>query len=398
MSNLLVLNLTIACILIVIVSFVILYVYRDHKFVNNKSKDISKFTFFCILFTSGLDIGLIMFPLMEFKQYSEPQYLNINPLSLEIGFWGGAVWIFYFITTFYFSFVEPKIKIFDSRYMKIIMSVLMLLTCAFTAKLFVDFFKFYMPASIVGSYPEFFTHEKIIIYTIIILTFSMLSALSVNFIKIVSFLSIIFFGGLILWGIAIVSSIYSLHGYFNDIIMALEGYVENIDKFITPMNSYHQFYLFWWFSWSLMIGRFVSEFVPKGTTPLQLFLFMVVVPTIPLSLWFGVLYVFYTSGHTISLMYLILMSVVGILFVINSFDSILRVSANLIESSLSTFSYKKALLLAYVLLILFFIGYAGFQSNEGFIKIDYTGTLSIVLLYYLLYRTVKYFIKLKVDK
>jgi hypothetical protein len=147
-----------------------------------------------------------------------------------------------------------------------------------------------------------------------------------------------------------------------------------------------------------MIGRFVSEFVPKGTTPLQLFLFMVVVPTIPLSLWFGVLYVFYTSGHTISLMYLILMSVVGILFVINSFDSILRVSANLIESSLSTFSYKKALLLAYVLLILFFIGYAGFQSNEGFIKIDYTGTLSIVLLYYLLYRTVKYFIKLKVDK
>ena len=65
------------------------------------------FTFIAILFTSGLDVGLIMFPLaFDFPLYAdtatEPAYGFTNPLALEFGFWGFLIWTFYFLTTFYF--------------------------------------------------------------------------------------------------------------------------------------------------------------------------------------------------------------------------------------------------------------------------------------------------------
>ena len=50
------------------------------------------FTFIAILFTSGLDVGLIMFPLTEFAGYADisasPEYAFTNPLAIEFGFWG----------------------------------------------------------------------------------------------------------------------------------------------------------------------------------------------------------------------------------------------------------------------------------------------------------------------
>ena len=72
------------------------------------------FTFIAILFTSGLDVGLIMFPLVDFEVYaSEAAYGFANPLAIEFGFWGFLVWGFYFLTTFYFCIVEPKLKLFE---------------------------------------------------------------------------------------------------------------------------------------------------------------------------------------------------------------------------------------------------------------------------------------------
>ncbi len=55
----------------------------------------SLFTFIAILFTSGLDVGLIMFPLVDFQVYAtETPYAFSNPLALEFGFWGFLVWDF----------------------------------------------------------------------------------------------------------------------------------------------------------------------------------------------------------------------------------------------------------------------------------------------------------------
>ena len=62
--------------------------------------------FMAILVTSGLDVGLIMFPLTEFPVYeTETAYGFTNSLAIEFGFWGFLVWGFYFLTTFYFCVV-----------------------------------------------------------------------------------------------------------------------------------------------------------------------------------------------------------------------------------------------------------------------------------------------------
>ena len=107
----------------------------------------SLFTFIAILFTSGLDVGLIMFPLVDFESYaSEPVYSFANPLAFEFGFWGFLVWAFYFLTTFYFCIVEPKLKLFEIPAIKFTNNVVIIGTCAFTGYLFL----IYLPDYIAG--------------------------------------------------------------------------------------------------------------------------------------------------------------------------------------------------------------------------------------------------------
>ena len=72
--------------------------------------------FMALLFTPGLDVGLIMMPLTEFPRYArEPVYAFANPLAIAFGFWGFLVWGFYFLTTFYFLAVEPHVGCSRSR-------------------------------------------------------------------------------------------------------------------------------------------------------------------------------------------------------------------------------------------------------------------------------------------
>ena len=67
-----------------------------------------------------MDVGLIMFPLVNFQIYKvEQAYEFANPLAFEFGFWGFLVWGFYFLTTFYFCIVEPKLKLFEIPAIKI---------------------------------------------------------------------------------------------------------------------------------------------------------------------------------------------------------------------------------------------------------------------------------------
>ena len=105
------------------------------------------FTFIAILFTSGLDVGLIMFPLVDFETYAnEPEYGFSNPLALEFGFWGFLVWGFYFLTTFYFCIVEPRLKLFQIPAIKFTNNIVIIGTCAFTGYLFLV----YLPSYIEG--------------------------------------------------------------------------------------------------------------------------------------------------------------------------------------------------------------------------------------------------------
>ncbi len=104
------------------------------------------FTFVAILFTSGLDVGLIMFPLTEFGGYAEdPAYAFANPLAIEFGFWGFRIWAFYFLTAFYFCVIEPRVKFFEIPAVKIINNIVIIGTCAFTASLFLVYLPSYIP-------------------------------------------------------------------------------------------------------------------------------------------------------------------------------------------------------------------------------------------------------------
>ena len=103
----------------------------------------------------------------------------------------------------------------------------------------------------------------------------------------------------------------------------LSGYLANLDRFILPINEYHGFYLSWWFAWSIMIGQFVARFV-NGMAAWKLLFAILIVPSIPIALWFSVLFGYFASGMPVSDSITLLMIIVGILFVINSLDSLTR--------------------------------------------------------------------------
>ena len=113
------------------------------------------FTFMAILFTSGLDVGLIMFPLTEFPVYADlkasPEYGFTNPLAIEFGFWGFLIWAFYFLTTFYFCIIEPKVKFFEIKIVKWINNFVIITTCALTGYLFLINLPWYLPSIGDGS-------------------------------------------------------------------------------------------------------------------------------------------------------------------------------------------------------------------------------------------------------
>jgi len=258
------------------------------------------------------DVGLIMFPLTEFPVYAQEQpYAFANPLAIEFGFWGCLVWVFYFLTTFYFCKVEPKIKLFEIPVIKFFNNVVIIGTCAFTGFLFLS----YLPNYIDGI-SDFYKYGLVAV----VVLFAVLSSTDVKYVKILSVASTWLFFALIalLW--------FNSDMGIGGLVLTMSDigeYFTNIHHFVTPITDYHAFYLFWWFSWSIMIGQFVSRFV-GGLKTWQLLLALTFIPSIPIAIWFSVLYYYYTSGIEVVGMFKIAMVVVGVIFVINSLDSLIR--------------------------------------------------------------------------
>lgn len=302
--------LSIAIIITLLTSLVLATRYRN--VVCTGPLPASLFTFIAILFTSGLDVGLIMFPLVDFEVYStETPYAFSNPLALEFGFWGFLVWGFYFLTTFYFCIVEPKLKLFEIPALKITNNIVIIGTCAFTGYLFLQ----YLPSYIPGISD---TWRYSLIALVVLLAAA--SSTHIRFVRILSVSSTWLFFALIagIWFasdmgiIGLGSSMANIGDYF-----------ANINKFVMPITDYHQFYLYWWFAWSIMIGQFVSRFV-GGIKAWQLLIALLVVPSIPIAIWFSVLYYHFLNGIEIIGFWRWAMIVVGVIFVINSLDSLIR--------------------------------------------------------------------------
>ena len=287
-------------------------VIRWHNTICTGPLPVSFFTFIAILFTSGLDVGLIMFPLVDFELYaSEPEYAFANPLALEFGFWGFLVWSFYFLTTFYFCIVEPKLKLFEIPIIKLTNNIVIIGTCAFTAFLFLV----YLPDYIQGI-SEPFRYGLVAA----VILFATLSSTDIKYVKVLSVSSTWLFFALIVG--AWLASGMGVSGLANS-MSGIGAYFSNIHRFMSPITEYHQFYLYWWFAWSIMIGQFVARFV-GDLKAWQLLFALVIVPSIPIAIWFSILYYYFSNGLEIGAYWRLAMVVVGVIFVVNSLDSLIR--------------------------------------------------------------------------
>jgi glycine betaine transporter len=272
----------------------------------------SLFAFCAILFTSGLDVGLLMFPLTEFPVYEqEAVYQFANPLAVEFGMWGFLVWAFYFLTTFYFCRVEPQVKLFEIPAVKFVNNCIVIATCAFTGFLFLS----YLP-----SYVEGISATAQYGLVVVVVFCAVMSSTDVKYVKILSIASTWLFFALIgfLWA----NSGMGTSGFL-DSAANLGEYFTNIHRFVTPLSDYHAFYLFWWFSWSIMIGQFVSRFLSPMKTR-HLLITLLVITSIPIATWFSVLYYYHAYAMELSETVNLCLIFVGVVFVINSLDSLIR--------------------------------------------------------------------------
>ena len=303
------------------------------------------FAFFAILFTSGLDVGLIIFPLGEFPVYAtEAVYGFTNPLAIEFGFWGFFIWLFYFVTTFYFCLVEPRLKLFEIPWVKWINNAIVITTCAFTGYLFLTYLPDYLP----GVTPL----QQYLIVGLVLMA-AVLSSTDIRYVKLLSLSSTwLFFAlTLLVWQ-------YSGLGFrgLADNLSQLSQYFGKVHEFVLPFSDYHAFYLFWWFAWSIMIGQFVARFV-GGLRTWQLLLALLCIPSIPIALWFSVLFGIYERGIEITGLLNGLMLLVGVVFVVNSLDSLTRLYTSNLSWTVDELGMRKYVtfhwLLLYTLILLY---------------------------------------------
>jgi glycine betaine transporter len=336
---------------------------------------VRKFTFIAILFTSGLDVGLIMFPLTEFTGYadlvSSPEYSFSNPLAIEFGFWAFLIWAFYFLTCFYFCVIEPRVKFFEIPLIKFINNVVIIGTCAFTAYLLLINLPWYLPdlgdgESIVGSF-------YLIVFLVI--AAAVYSSTNIRYVRILSLVSTWLFLGLIalMWAGAFLSDSSSVGEFFTTFAL-LGDYFANLHNFVLPINDYHEFYLLWWFAWSIMIGQFTARFV-SGMRTYQVLVAMMVFPSIPIAIWFSVLY--YYSANAISTvgLYNLAMVIVGVTFVINSLDSLVRLYTDNLNLTVQRFGKAR-----YIIGNITLISGLTLLFKLDFLQIQWVGALAIALI------------------
>jgi choline-glycine betaine transporter len=192
-------------------------------------------------------------------------------------------------------------------------------TCAFTCYLFM----INLPAYVPGIPPW-----AVWGLAMLVIGFSVISSANMGIMKWLAIVSSYGFGMLALALLAVVAFAYTGVGIgqFLANIVLISDYFVHLHRFVTPISDYHEFYLFWWFAWSIMIGQFVARFV-SGLPVWQLAIAMVVLPAIPLGLWFCVLFIDHQNAIIIPGWLNGVMIFVGIVFVINSLDSLIRLYA-----------------------------------------------------------------------
>ena len=358
-------------IIVVLLTSVIVLALRGSERLTGKTP-VGIWTFVAILFTSGLDVGLVMFPLTEFPIYAtEAPYQFAKPIAIAFGFWGFLIWIFYFLTTFYFCAIEPRLKLFEIPAVKFLNNIVIIGTCAFTGFLFLS----YLPSYIVGISPSL----KYGLVAAVIL-FAVLSSTDVRYVKVLSIASTWLFFTLIAFMFFTSDATVVDVGV---VALNISDYFKKLHYFVLPVSQYHAFYLFWWFSWSIMIGQFVARFV-GDLSVWQLLAALLIFPSIPIATWFSVLYFYHENNLVLAGYQTVAMVTVGIIFVINSLDSLTRLYTDNLNLTVSSLGLRKYIALHWSLIFGLVILY---QFTP--LKIEWIGLLVIalyVVIYVLVFR------------
>ncbi len=336
---------------------------------------VRKFTFIAILFTSGLDVGLIMFPLTEFSGYADlvtsPEYAFSNPLAIEFGFWGFFIWAFYFLTCFYFCVIEPRVKFFEIPLIKLINNIVIIGTCAFTAYLLLVNLPWYLPElgdgeTIVGSF---------YLIVLLVIATAVYSSTNIRYVRVLSLASSWLFLALIglMWAGAFLADGSGLGEFFSTFAL-IGDYFANLHHFVLPINDYHEFYLFWWFAWSIMIGQFTARFV-GGFRTYQVLIAMMVFPSIPIAIWFTVLYYYSVNAIPVAGFYNLAMVFVGVTFVINSLDSLVRLYTDNLNLTVQRFGKT-----SYIIGNIAVLSGLTLLFKLDFLQIQWVGALAIGLI------------------
>jgi|TARA_B110000914_G_scaffold226464_1_gene251658 choline-glycine betaine transporter len=327
-----------------------------------------------ILFTSGWEVGVIMLPMIDFLRYEDlinyPEYGFTNPLAMEFASMGFAIWSGYFITCFYFCVIEPKVGFFKIPLVNFINTIVIVVTCSFTIYLFLSNLPIYLPELGDGK------NLNAIFYLIVflVISISVYSSSSIRYVKILSMTSTILFFLLILamWIASFTVEQTDFTEIFNSINL-MSNYFVNLNNFLIPINLYHEFYLFWWYSWYIMIGQFLARFV-SGIKTYQLFLMIMIIPSIPLALWFSVIFIYYQNGINTVGIYNYSMVFVGTLFVINSLDSLIRLYTDNLN-----FTPKRLGKSKYIILNILSLSGLTLMYNYDFLEIEWIGAIVIGL-------------------
>lgn len=325
------------------------------------------FAFMAVLFTSGLDVGLIMLPLTEFPVYAaEAPYAFAKPIAIEFGFWGFLIWGFYFLSTFYFVLVEPRLKLFEIPWVKVVNNMVTIGTCAFTGFLFLG---------AIPNYIEGIAPWQSWALVALVVACACYSSSDLRFVEMLSVGSTWLFFALIvgMW----LHAGADLGGFLGN-LGEIGGYFANIHRFLTPISDYHAFYLAWWFAWSIMIGQFCARFV-GNMSGRALMLSMLILPSIPLAIWFAVIYGYYTAPLPVPGFWKFWMVAVGVIFVINSLDSLIRLYSDDLNLTPQRFGFWPYMFGHFTLMMVLI---AAYQFTP--LKIEWIGMV-VIFLYAVVY-------------
>ena len=282
------------------------------------------------------------------------------------------IWGFYFLTCFYFCIIEPKVQFFSIPIIKFINNLVIIGTCAFTAYLLLSNLPWYIPQlADEGALTASFS-----LIVLIVIAAAVYSSTDIRYVRLLSLASTWLFFALIalIWSGALLTDQGNVSEFLHTFTL-LGGYFSNIEQFVLPLNAYHEFYLYWWFAWSIMIGQFTARFV-GGLRTYQIFLAMLIFPSIPIAIWFVGLYYYHLNELSIAGWLNGFMVTVGILFVINSLDSLIRLysdNLNLTITRIGKVPYFMGNLLVLSGLTLLF--------TLDFLQIQWVGAIVIGLMF-----------------